>query len=182
MSNRLAVLLEGQQLGEIEQLKSGSLRLHHTNNYLSTSSATPLSISMPPSATPHGGTQITPWLWGLLPDNADVLARWSRDFSVSAASPFPLLGTQVGHDCAGAVQFCAPTKVGDLATRGGTIDWLSEANNAPGYVSYGPTQPAGWAQTSAANSVLAAPNPRWRFTATTTAGVYQTDPFLPPTF
>lgn len=52
------------------------------------------------------------------------------DFGVSVASPFPLLGTQVGLDCAGAVQFCAPDQVDDLLGRAGEITWLTEAEVA----------------------------------------------------
>lgn len=49
---------------------------------------------------------------------------------MSVASPFPLLGTQVGHDCPGAVQFCVPDVVGDLVGRRGEIAWLTEADVA----------------------------------------------------
>lgn len=45
---------------------------------------------------------------------------------MSAASPFPLLATQVGHDCAGAVQFCTPDHLDDLIGRPGAIEPLSE--------------------------------------------------------
>ena len=92
--------------------------------------ATLLSVSMPPTEQVHGDARVTPWLWGLLPDNADVLTRWGRGFGVSAASPFPLLGTQVGHDCAGAVQFCEPDEADDLLGTPGDVTWLTEAGVA----------------------------------------------------
>ncbi len=85
---------------------------------------------MPPAQDLHGDTRLTPWLWGLLPDNADVLARWGREFGVSVASPFPLLGTQVGNDCAGAVQFRPPDVADDHVSRPDDITWLTEAEVA----------------------------------------------------
>ena len=55
-----------------------------------------------------------------------LLRRWGA-LSVSAASsPFALLSTQIGHDCAGAVQFCAPDEVDELIGRPGTVDPLTE--------------------------------------------------------
>ncbi len=129
-SDVLLVLLEGRPIGKVERLASGALRLRYDDGYRGDPTATPLSVSLPPNEEVHGDARITPWLWGLLPDNADVLARWGREFGVSVASPFPLLGTQVGHDCAGAVQFCPPDQADDIAGRPGDISWLTEAEIA----------------------------------------------------
>jgi serine/threonine-protein kinase HipA len=126
----LVVLLEGRPIGTIERNASGALRLHYDDNHRDDPTATLLSVSMPPSQQLYGAARVAPWLWGLLPDNADVLSRWGRDFGVSVASPFPLLGTHVGHDCAGAVQFCRADELDDLVDRPGDIAWLSEAEIA----------------------------------------------------
>lgn len=126
----LTVLLEGRPIGNLERLASGALRLRYDDVYRDDPTATLLSVSMRPAEPTHGEARVTPWLWGLLPDNADVLARWGREFGVSVSSPFPLLGTQVGHDCAGAVQFCPPDEVDDLIDRTGTVSWLTEAEIA----------------------------------------------------
>jgi serine/threonine-protein kinase HipA len=126
----LVVLLEGRPIGTIERATSGALRLRYDDDHRDDPTATLLSVSMPPSQQVHGDARLAPWLWGLLPDNADVLGRWSRDFGVSVASPFPLLGTHVGHDCAGAVQFCRADELDDLLDRPGEITWLSEAEIA----------------------------------------------------
>lgn len=122
----LAVLLECRPIGEVERAASGALRLRYHDSYRDDTAATTMSVSMPTSNQLHGDTRIAPWLWGLLPDNADVLNRWGRDFSVSVSSPYPLLATQVGHDCAGAVQFCAPSDVEALVSRGSDIESLTE--------------------------------------------------------
>ncbi|MFT7473498.1 MAG: serine/threonine-protein kinase HipA [Verrucomicrobiales bacterium] len=126
----LTVLLEGKPIGNVERLATGALRLRYDEGYRDDPTATLLSVSMPSAEAVHGDARLTPWLWGLLPDNADVLARWGRYFGVSVASPFPLLGTQVGHDCAGAVQFCTPDEVDELVGAGGEITWLTEAEIA----------------------------------------------------
>ncbi len=129
-SNVLTVLLEGQPIGSVERLANGTLRLSYDEDYREDSGATLLSVSMLPNQENHGDARLTPWLWGLLPDNADILARWGRNFGVSVASPFPLLGTQIGRDCAGAVQFCPPHEADDLLSRPGEVIWLSEAEVA----------------------------------------------------
>lgn len=129
-SDVLTVLLEGRPIGVVERLARGALRLRYDDGYRDDPTATLLSVSMPPSEAVHGDARVTPWLWGLLPDNADVLTRWGRSFGVSAASPFALLGTQVGHDCAGAVQFCEPEEADDLIDAPGDVTWLTEAEVA----------------------------------------------------
>ena len=53
---------------------------------------------MPLAARRHKHDGIEQWLWGLLPDNENVLARWARRFQVSARSAFSLL-TATGEDC-----------------------------------------------------------------------------------
>jgi serine/threonine-protein kinase HipA len=126
----VTVILEGRPIGEVERLRHGALRLHFDDAYCTDPNATLLSVSMPPSSNSHGDARVTPWLWGLLPDNADVLSRWGRDFGVSVASPYPLLRTQVGHDCAGAVQLCPPDELDDLLARPGDVSWLNEAEVA----------------------------------------------------
>jgi serine/threonine-protein kinase HipA len=125
----LTVILEGTPIGQIEHGSQG-LRLTFEDAYVDDADATTLSASMPLPVRTHEDRVVTPWLWGLLPDNADVLSRWGREFGVSIASPFALLATQVGHDCAGAVQFCSPDEVSGLAERPGTVEPLNEAEIA----------------------------------------------------
>lgn len=75
-SDVLVVLLEGRPIGEIERLSGGSLRLRYHDGYRNDPFATPLSVSMPVTEEVHLDARLTPWLWGLLPDNVDVLTRW----------------------------------------------------------------------------------------------------------
>jgi len=126
MSEPLIVLLGDDVAGTIERLPGGKLRFDYDEAYMSRSAATPLSVSMPLQVRSHPDRVITPWLWGLLPDNDAVLARWAREFQVSASSPFSLLSTPIGHDCAGAVRFVIPAEVDEALSRKGRVAWLSD--------------------------------------------------------
>lgn len=128
--SRLVVLLEGRVIGWLDRLEHGRLRLTYADDHRDDPDETPLSLSMPKATRTHHDAAITPWLWGLLPDNDRVLARWGRAFGVSTSSPFSLLATQVGHDCAGAVQLVEADHLETLQARGGSVDWLDEGQVA----------------------------------------------------
>lgn len=129
MSDSLTVILGDAIAGTLTRLKGGRLRFDYDDGYRATASATPLSVSMPKSVRSHPDAVIGPWLWGLLPDNQAVLERWARDFHASP-SPFSLLSTVIGHDCAGAVRFAAPDAVGEVMTRPGSVEWLTDEDVA----------------------------------------------------
>ncbi len=129
MTDTLAVIVDDTVAGTITRLQGARLRFDYDDAYRGIPTATPLSVSMPTSIGSHSDATITPWLWGLLPDNEAVLARWSREFHTSA-SPFALLSTPVGHDCAGAVRFALPEDVDELIAQPGTITWLSRQDVA----------------------------------------------------
>jgi len=121
----LVVLLGDLIAGTLTRLAGGRLRFNYDEQYRATNGATPLSVSMQTPIASHLDAAIAPWLAGLLPDNDAVLARWSRDFHTSR-TPFALLSTPVGRDCAGAVRFAHPDEVEDLLAAPGTVSWLSE--------------------------------------------------------
>lgn len=123
MSERtLVVLLEGERMGTLMQETTGKLRFEYTEPWRANPRSTPLSLSMPSTLRTHTHGVVEPFLWGLLPDNDDVLERWGRDNHVSPRNPFALLA-HVGEDCAGAVQLVRPDRV-DEALHGGGIEWL----------------------------------------------------------
>lgn len=126
MSDSLVVLLDDSVAGTLTRLPGGRLRFDYDDEYRTRRDRVPLSLSMPIQVRSHGDRTVTPWLWGLLPDNDAVLARWARQFHASAASPFSLLATPVGEDCAGAVRFVAPDDAERLLQRTGDVTWLSE--------------------------------------------------------
>jgi serine/threonine-protein kinase HipA len=126
MTDSLLVVLDDVIAGTLERLSGGRLRFDYTEEYRDRPGATPISLSMPPQVRSHADRIVTSWLWGLLPDNDAVLARWARQFHVSSSSPFSLLATQIGEDCAGAVRFASPEESDGVLARSGGVTWLTE--------------------------------------------------------
>jgi serine/threonine-protein kinase HipA len=131
MADTLVVLLDDRVAGTVTRLSGGRLRFDYDEEYRASASSTPVSVSMPTSVRSHPDGTVSPWLWGLLPDNDAVLRRWARDFHAST-SPFSLLSTPIGHDCAGAVRFATPDAVDNVLARPGSpsgedaVAWLTE--------------------------------------------------------
>ena len=126
MTDSLGVLLDDAIAGTLTRLRGGRLRFDYDDDYRERPNATPLSVSMPTQVRSHPDAVITPWLWGLLPDNDAVLARWARQFHASASSPFSMLSTPIGHDCAGAVRFALSEDVETVMARPGEVTWLTD--------------------------------------------------------
>jgi serine/threonine-protein kinase HipA len=130
MSDSLLVILDDVVAGTLTRLSGGRLRFAYDASYQEQRGHTPLSVSMPIAVTSHGDQIVTPWLWGLLPDNDAVLRRWGREFQVSTSSPFSLLATPIGEDCAGAVRFAPPDELERVLGRNGEVSWLTPAKVA----------------------------------------------------
>lgn len=130
MTNQLIALLNSQVVGTVAY-QSGRLSFTYTEQWTEDPDAYPLSLSMPLSAARHGQSSIEPFLWGLLPDNDRVLQSWSTRYQVSAKNVFRLL-TNVGEDCAGAIQFVAPERLKQVQEPSGKkdVEWLSEEDIA----------------------------------------------------
>jgi serine/threonine-protein kinase HipA len=126
MADSLTVVLDDEVAGTLTRLPGGRLRFDYQEQYREHAAATPLSLSMPIQVRSHPDRVVTPWLQGLLPDNDAVLTRWAREFHASASSPFSLLSTPVGRDCAGAVRFAAPDRVHELMERPGEVAWMTD--------------------------------------------------------
>jgi serine/threonine protein kinase HipA of HipAB toxin-antitoxin module len=86
---------------------------------------------MPLSVVEHGHQATSGFLWGLLPDNPDVVARWAKLSSVSRNDVVGMLA-HLGEDCAGAVQLVPPERVERVlgaptpADETTSVDWLTE--------------------------------------------------------
>lgn len=130
MTDPLLVLIGDQVAGELTRDSSGRLAFTYHDTYRSQPEPTPLSLSMPVPIRQHTDRSVTPWLWGLLPDNDRVLQRWAERFQVSGRSPFGLLASPVGLDCAGAVRFVHEAELTDAIHRPGSVQWLNEAEVA----------------------------------------------------
>ena len=130
MSNELIALLDEKEVGRVSRDARGRLRFLYNEDWRSGVDAHPLSLSMPLGAKEHGRSVVEAFLWGLLPDNERVLARWAAKFHVSARNVLALI-SHVGEDCAGAVQFVTPERL--EAIRGGKedkVEWLNECEIA----------------------------------------------------
>lgn len=127
MSDRLLVLADGRVMGEIERDARGQLDFGYDARWRQREYAYPLSLSMPLGVAQHGHDRIERWLWGLLPDNANVLERWGRRFQASARNAFSLLRA-TGEDCPGAIQLIRPERVDRLMVPAGRqVAWLTTA-------------------------------------------------------
>ena len=122
----LVVLLNGERVGVVRQHRGGNLTLTYDQTWRDRPDAYPLSLSMLLVRQDHPDAVVRPYLEGLLPDNADVLDRWAREFHVSPRNPFALL-RHLGGDCAGAVQLIPPNGLGSLIDEPSAIEWLTEA-------------------------------------------------------
>lgn len=128
MSHELHALANGQAMGRVLwDSDKDRLGFEYDRSWQENPQAYPLSLSMPLAATSHGHAAVEPFLWGLLPDNNEILRRWGQRFHVSPRNPFRLL-THVGEDCAGAVQLVKPESESDYlaGSQKGKVDWLTE--------------------------------------------------------
>ena len=130
MTDHLAIIIDGRIMGEIRKDKRARLTLTYDADWRQTPEAYPLSLSMPLVVAEHENAKIEPWLWGLLPDNEAILARWGQRFQVSPRNPFALLA-HVGEDCAGAIQIVQPERADALRTQpAGQVEWLDDKDIA----------------------------------------------------
>lgn len=124
----LAVLMGGRLVAVVFH-RAGTLELTYDDGWREDSDATPLSLSLPLATRVHRDASVRPFLWGLLPDNEQVLDRWGRTYQVSPQNPFALL-RHVGEDCAGAAQFVVPERVDAVVTGDGGVEWLDDTGVA----------------------------------------------------
>lgn len=126
----LVVLLHGAVTGHVHQSANRRLTFRYDDAWHTKQGAFPLSLSMPLDSAEHGHQATSAFLWGLLPDDPNVIAYWARTHGVSRSDVVRLLA-HVGEDCAGAVQLVPPDQVdrvlGDstAADERTSIEWLS---------------------------------------------------------
>jgi len=149
----LVVLIGGRQAGVVTEGNAGRLTLTYDDAWRTSRTATPLSLSMPLARRTHDDPIVRAFLWGLLPDNEQVLERWARTYQVSAGNPFALL-RHVGEDCAGAAQFATPDRVEALLAGDGGVRWIDDDEVAE-RVRILRRDPAAWHVTSTGQFSLA---------------------------
>jgi serine/threonine-protein kinase HipA len=103
----LVVWMGSERLGVLRRVSTRDLELSYSEEWINKPVPTPLSVALPLAGRTFRGQRLVSWLWGLLPDNDRVIARWAATAQCSASDVFGLLGL-VGHDVAGAVRFLPP--------------------------------------------------------------------------
>jgi len=124
----LVVLLNGEHAGVLSRNRSGRLRLEYDAGYEAKPHSPALSLSMPLRGGPYGEAATSRWISSLLPDHPRALERWYKKEGVS--SPFGLLASRIGYDCAGAVQFCRPDRLSELSDRSSGLTPLTSEDMA----------------------------------------------------
>ncbi len=122
----LSVIANQRKLGSIGYVDD-TLSFSYEQSWLDWEDAFDLSVSMPLSSEIYGHKQVEPYLWGLLPDNSDILRQYGMQFHVSPRNVFRLL-EHVGQDCPGAIQFIAEKDEGDLLNISykEDVDWITK--------------------------------------------------------
>ena len=87
---RLTTYLNGTRIGWFEQRDGRAITLEYDPVWQRQAGRLELSLSLPKSRRKHVGTAPGNYLWNLLPDSEEVLARWGRAFGVSARNPLAL--------------------------------------------------------------------------------------------
>ncbi len=128
--SELWLVANGQLVARLTQQATGALMLTYESSWQQRNDAFPVSLSMPLGRREHRDPVVGAFLEGLLPEDADILGRWARQFHVSPRNPFALLA-HMGEDCAGAVQFVRPDRY-DEVVQGGPdeVEWLTEEDVA----------------------------------------------------
>ena len=150
---RLDVLIEGRLAGEVDLTNHDIAGFRYRDEYLRGPSPTPLSIRLPTvSDAPVSAPWLANWLEGLLPESSRVRRDWCDTNGVDEDLPLHLLGTSVGADCAGAVQFCQPEATEELLSGTGSLvtltddeaRWLRSLRANPAYRPQRWTTDVGW--------------------------------------
>lgn len=126
MSDALQVIADGNSIGVITRT-GNRLSFRYDDEWRTSPGAFPISLSMPLVVSEHPHKAVDAFLWGLLPDNRQVLEQWGKRFHVSPANAFKLI-SHVGEDCAGAVQFALPARAEKLlrSPNEPSVTWLSD--------------------------------------------------------
>lgn len=126
MTKELVALAGSREVGRVHRDSHGKLSFAYEDEWRGDPEAFPISVSMPLALAEHGNAKIDPYLWGLLPDNEQILDKWGRKYHVSARNAFGLV-SHVGEDSPGAVQFVLPERVERIKRSSpADVQWLSE--------------------------------------------------------
>lgn len=123
MKETLYVLFGDVPVGSlVYDRKRDEISLEYEESWQFGAASFPMSLSLPLAKRTHPDESIRPFLQGLLPDNPAVIEAWGKRFQVSPRNPLDII-KQVGEDCAGALQFVRPDRLGLILS--GALDSLT---------------------------------------------------------
>ncbi len=105
--------MNGRLVGYLRKLSSGALKFQYAPEWLATSGARPISLSLPLKAAAYEGDRVYNFFDNLLPDSERIRAMIQARFQMTSNQPFDLLAA-IGLDCVGAIQLCAGQAVTDV--------------------------------------------------------------------
>lgn len=109
MTRQLFLFLDERRIGKLTRSEN-TLSFKYDESWKSDPRGYAISESLPLEAETLSSSAIDAYLWNLLPDNENILARWAQRFQISGRNAFDFIAA-VGEDCAGAVQFIRPERV-----------------------------------------------------------------------
>ena len=99
----LFLYMNGYEVGEYIQHRSGAQEFIYCDSWLNNKSAVPLSLSLPLTDKTHKGDNVYNYFDNLLPDSPEIRKRIQSRFNAKTNRPFDLLA-EIGMDCVGAIQ------------------------------------------------------------------------------
>lgn len=115
----LFIYMNGYEVGEYIQRRSGTQEFIYSDSWLEQRAAIPISLSLPLTDKTHKGDVVYNYFDNLLPDSMDIRNRIQAKFGAKTSQPFDLL-THIGRDCVGAVQLLSEQTEVDIKKIEGT--------------------------------------------------------------
>lgn len=140
----LAILIGNRHAGTLHLPSGADPSFEYLPRYIG-QPGPPLSAQFPLSSGGGEGEKLRWWLEGLLPDDTETIRSLLREHDLQSQDYAQMLGTPMGTDCAGAVQFCPPDEAPALITKQGgqtpiteveIADWLRQVQADPARRAY----------------------------------------------
>jgi serine/threonine-protein kinase HipA len=109
----LYVYMNGNEVGEYIQRRSGAQEFNYFDTWLQNENSLPVSLSLPLTEKSHKGEAVYNYFDNLLPDNIEIRNRIQARFGAKTNQAFDLL-SDIGKDCIGAIQLLNERKSIDV--------------------------------------------------------------------
>ena len=106
---QLQAYMNGHRVGTLQQTASGGLEFSYDRQWLDSSVARPISLSLPLTSEVYRGSTVIDFFDNLLPESGSIRNRIRVLLSASSTETFDLLHA-VGGDCVGALQILPPAR------------------------------------------------------------------------